>query len=83
MLPNGIWASCFGASQRHNDLGMLSLLVLPDQLISYFIELGIRLGDGELFPALYGDSIFQHTLMICCKIADGQKHSEEGSSIVE
>ena len=58
MLPNGIWASCFGASQRHNDLGMLSLLVLPDQLISYFIELGIRLGDGESFPALYGNSIF-------------------------
>ena len=75
MLPNGMWGSVYGASCRHNDLGMLNLSALQDQLIEYFVTNNVTVGDGITMPALFGDQIYQPTLAITSREGD----AEEGS----
>ena len=77
MLPNGMWASAYGSSVRHNDLGMLNLSALPDQLLQYFVENNVALGGDNSFPSMYGDSIYHNTLVVTRKIANAAEGSLE------
>ena len=75
-----MWAFAYGASQRHNDLGFLNLSALPDQVLEYFIENDVSLGeDGDefVYPAMYGDGIYHNTLVVTGKIESAVQGSVE------
>ena len=67
MLPNGMWGSIYIASVRHNDLGMVNLSALPDLLLQHFVNHNITIGNGG-YPSMYGDAIYNNTLVITRKI---------------
>lgn len=70
-----MWGLVYGVTCPHNDLGMLNLSALPDQLISYFIQNNVTIGDGITMPCFFGDRIYQSTLAIICRVDDVPEYS--------
>jgi hypothetical protein len=54
--------SAYIASMRHNDNGLLNMSGLNDYLVS--ILGGLRVGQTQRYPALYGDGIFSRLATI-------------------
>ena len=75
LLPNGMIASIFICSLRHNDNGVLNLSGLNDYLVS-LIEPLYYDGINPVYPALYGDGIFS-TLATIMKPYPNPNHEQK------
>lgn len=75
LLPNGMIASIYICSLRHNDNGVLNLSGLNDYLVSLLDPL-YQDGPINVYPALYGDGIFS-TLAAVVKPYPNPNHEQK------
>jgi hypothetical protein len=79
-LPNGMIGSVFIAALAHNDRGMVNLSGINEYLVALLDGIFVP-PDFQMYPAIYGDGIYQVLLCIISRFTGNLSAAEKALNI--